>query len=175
MKSLLHCKKRKELKASIGELQWCAPLLESKRHSITNGPLQLLNPRLSGLGCAPNLLQSSTSMILSTSNEYSLNFTTSQKTLKPMLSLHFSPPMTTHCKNYVQRYLQFNYCFSPNYSVECWKWSLHFVHNDGRGMCFSQHWDSMWTNPLFSQVFHYNLELLKINFKLQVLGFQKSS
>jgi hypothetical protein len=49
------------------------------------------------------------------------------------------------------------------------------VHNDGRGMCFSQHWDSMWTNPLFSQVFHYNLELLKINFKLQVLGFQKSS
>jgi hypothetical protein len=44
MKSLLHCKKRRELKASIGELQWHGPLLECERCSIANGYWQLLNP-----------------------------------------------------------------------------------------------------------------------------------
>ncbi len=45
-------------------------------------------PPLFGLGCVhPNLLQSSTFVIFSTSNGYSITFTTSRRTLKPMLSL----------------------------------------------------------------------------------------
>ncbi len=48
----------------------------------------IAKPPLFGLRCVPpNLLQSSKSMILSTSNEYNITFMTSKKTLKPMLSL----------------------------------------------------------------------------------------
>ncbi len=105
-----------------------------------------------------NILLNSTSMILSTSNEYSITFMTLQKALKPHpLTPSFVSPMTAHCKNYVQRFFQPNSHLSPNRNIECWKWNLHSTHYDGGGTCFSQRWDSTWTNPLFSQMFHCNV------------------
>lgn len=113
--------------------------------------LATIEPPLFGLGCAPlNLLQSSTSMISSTSNEYSITFTTLRKTQKPTFSLpSFCRPWLPIARILSSVLSNLTFTSLTTCDIECWKWNLHSIDNDGGCTCFSQHWDSTWTNPLF--------------------------